>query len=181
MDYCELHLHASFSLLDGASAPEDLMARAREIGLPALAITDHDNLYAASTFWREARSAGIKPFIGAEVTVSEAPPCGTDDKNPGTQARDGTEGATTSPCWPATTPAMPTSAACSPAPTWRGQGAGPTWNSPNCVSSHKGFPAFPGASRAASLFSSWPDRTKKPGTGPGSCWTIFGANFWIEL
>ncbi|HHY94849.1 MAG TPA: PHP domain-containing protein, partial [Firmicutes bacterium] len=71
MDYCELHLHTSFSLLDGASAPEDLIARAREIGLPALAITDHDNLYAASAFWREARSAGIKPIVGAEVTVTE--------------------------------------------------------------------------------------------------------------
>jgi len=62
----ELHCHSNFSLLDGASHPEELVARAKELGMPALAITDHDGLYGAVRFYREARRAGIRPIIGAE-------------------------------------------------------------------------------------------------------------------
>ena len=43
--YCELHCHTHYSLLDGASAPEALLERAAALGMPALAITDHDGLY----------------------------------------------------------------------------------------------------------------------------------------
>jgi len=67
--YCELHLHTNFSLLDGASHPQDVVARAGELGMPALAITDHDGLYGILPFSKCAREQGIKPLIGAEVTM----------------------------------------------------------------------------------------------------------------
>jgi len=67
--YVELHCHSNFSLLDGASHPEDLIARARELGMPALAITDRDGLYGAVRFFRAAKEQGIKPIIGAEMSL----------------------------------------------------------------------------------------------------------------
>jgi len=71
MSYVELHCHSNFSLLDGSSHPEELVARAREFGMPALAITDHDGLYGVVTFYKAAKQAGIKPIIGAELTVDQ--------------------------------------------------------------------------------------------------------------
>ena len=67
--YAELHCHTNFSFLDGASHPADIVARAKELGMPALAITDHDGLYGAIRFYREARELGIKPIIGVEMTL----------------------------------------------------------------------------------------------------------------
>lgn len=69
MTYVELHCHSNFSLLDGASHSEELVARARELGMPALAITDHDGLYGAIRFYKSARQSGIKPIIGVELTI----------------------------------------------------------------------------------------------------------------
>ena len=66
--YVELHTHSFYSLLDGASSPEDLIHRAVELGMPALALTDHDNVYGAVSFVKTATAAGIKPIIGAEIT-----------------------------------------------------------------------------------------------------------------
>jgi error-prone DNA polymerase len=71
--YIELHAHSNFSLLDGASHPEDLIARAARMEMGALALTDHDGLYAACRFYKAARGAGIKPLIGAELTLKEGP------------------------------------------------------------------------------------------------------------
>jgi error-prone DNA polymerase len=68
--YCELHCHTHYSLLDGASSPEALLDWAAALGMPALAITDHDGLYGVVPFWRAARLRGIHPVIGAEVTLS---------------------------------------------------------------------------------------------------------------
>jgi len=68
--YSELHCHSYYSLLDGASAPAGLLARAAALGMPALAITDHDGLIGAVEFWRAARERGIRPIIGAEVTLA---------------------------------------------------------------------------------------------------------------
>ena len=68
-DYVELHCHSYFSLLDGASSPEALVERAAALGYPALALTDHDGLYGAVRFWRAARERGLRPLIGAEVTL----------------------------------------------------------------------------------------------------------------
>jgi len=71
VSYIELHCHSNFSLLDGASHPEELVARAGELSMPALAITDHDGLYGAIRFYKAARQAGIKPVIGTELTVDQ--------------------------------------------------------------------------------------------------------------
>jgi error-prone DNA polymerase len=67
--YVELHCHSNFSLLDGASHPEELVGRAKELDMPALALTDHDGLYGAIRFYKEAKRVGIKPIIGTELTV----------------------------------------------------------------------------------------------------------------
>ena len=67
--YVELHCHSNFSFQEGASFPHELLARAAELGYPALALTDHDNLCGAMEFARTARSLGIQPIIGAEVTL----------------------------------------------------------------------------------------------------------------
>jgi error-prone DNA polymerase len=69
MPYTELHCHSYYSLLDGASSPEDLVAQAAALGMPALALTDHNNLYGAVRFATAARRQGIKPIFGAEVTL----------------------------------------------------------------------------------------------------------------
>jgi len=67
--YIELHCHTNFSLLDGAAHPEDLIVRAKELGMPALAITDHEGLYGAVRFYKVAKEQEIKPIIGAEMTL----------------------------------------------------------------------------------------------------------------
>lgn len=68
--YVELHAHSNFSLLDGADHPETLVQRAAELGMPALALTDHDNVYGAVKFLQAAREAGIRPILGAELTLA---------------------------------------------------------------------------------------------------------------
>ena len=67
--YVELHCHSVFSLLDGASEPEELVARAVALGMPALALTDHDDLGGAVRFSQAARELGLAGILGAELTV----------------------------------------------------------------------------------------------------------------
>ncbi|MBK8049826.1 MAG: PHP domain-containing protein [Anaerolineales bacterium] len=69
--YAELHCHSYFSLLDGVSSPEALVARAVELGLTALALTDHDSLAGAVRFWLAARRAGLHAICGAEVPLAD--------------------------------------------------------------------------------------------------------------
>src|SRR5579884_3436160 len=69
-DYVELHCHSCYSLREGASTPAELLHRAAELGYDTLALTDHDGLYGAMEFYQEARQRGIRPIIGAEVTLS---------------------------------------------------------------------------------------------------------------
>ncbi|NNM66738.1 MAG: PHP domain-containing protein, partial [Spirochaetales bacterium] len=64
MTYVPLHCHSDFSLLDGAASVSRLIAKAKALGLPALAITDHGNLFGALKFWKEAKKQGLKPIIG---------------------------------------------------------------------------------------------------------------------
>ncbi|MEW5956273.1 MAG: error-prone DNA polymerase [Chloroflexota bacterium] len=71
MMYVELHCHSYFSLLDGASSPEELVARAAELGMPTLALTDHDGVYGAVRFAEAAQAAGIRPLFGAELSLSD--------------------------------------------------------------------------------------------------------------
>lgn len=67
--YVELHAHSYFSLLDGASSPEDLVSRACELGMPALALTDHDAVYGVLPILNAARKYNIRPIFGAELTL----------------------------------------------------------------------------------------------------------------
>ena len=70
--YAELHCHSAFSLLDGASTPEVLVRRAVELGIRALALTDHDELGGAVRFSRVARAAGLEAIVGTELTIAPA-------------------------------------------------------------------------------------------------------------
>ncbi len=67
--YAELHCHSHFSFLDGASSPDDLVARAAELDLAGLAITDHLGLYGAVRFSMAADTAGIRPVVGIEIEL----------------------------------------------------------------------------------------------------------------
>ena len=70
MGFVHLHLHTEYSLLDGACRIRDLMARVKEVGQEAVAITDHGVMYGVIDFYRAAKAAGIKPVIGCEVYVA---------------------------------------------------------------------------------------------------------------
>ena len=68
--FVHLHLHTGYSLLDGSVRIDELVKKAREYQMPAVAITDHGNMFGAVDFYRKAMAAGIKPIIGSEVYVS---------------------------------------------------------------------------------------------------------------
>ena len=68
--FVHLHCHSHYSLLDGASKIPDLVERTKALGMPALALTDHGNLYGAVEFLREAKAAGILPIVGLEAYVA---------------------------------------------------------------------------------------------------------------
>ena len=72
--YAELHCHSAFSFLDGASTPEELAEEAAELGLEALAITDHPGFYGVVRFAEAARTLGLPSVFGAEVTLGAAEP-----------------------------------------------------------------------------------------------------------
>ncbi|WPD19807.1 DNA polymerase III subunit alpha [Thermaerobacter composti] len=67
--FVHLHCHSAYSFLDGASPVQALVERAADLGMPALALTDHDNVAGAVEFDRAARAAGIKPIQGVELTL----------------------------------------------------------------------------------------------------------------
>ena len=69
-NFTHLHVHTEYSLLDGASRIKELIARAKELGMDSIAITDHGYMYGVIDFYREAKKQGIKPIIGCEVYVS---------------------------------------------------------------------------------------------------------------
>jgi predicted metal-dependent phosphoesterase TrpH len=71
MTYVELHAHSAYSFLDGASQPEELVARAAELGYEALALTDHDGVYGSLEFAHAAKHFGVRPITGAEVTLAD--------------------------------------------------------------------------------------------------------------
>ena len=70
MAFTHLHVHTEYSLLDGSSKIGELAARAKELGMDSMAITDHGVMYGVIDFYRVARAAGVKPIIGCEVYVS---------------------------------------------------------------------------------------------------------------
>ncbi|MEK7566896.1 MAG: PHP domain-containing protein, partial [Patescibacteria group bacterium] len=70
MSFVHLHTHSHYSLLDGLAKIDDLVKRAADLGMPALALTDHGNLYGAVEFYKKAKAAGIKPIIGVEAYLA---------------------------------------------------------------------------------------------------------------
>jgi len=68
--FVHLHVHTEYSMLDGAARLTDLLGECQRAGMPAIAITDHGNVYGAYDFWSKARAAGIKPIIGTEAYVA---------------------------------------------------------------------------------------------------------------
>jgi len=69
-EFVHLHVHTSYSLLDGACRIPDLTQHAAKLKFPALAITDHGAMFGVADFYKSARSAGIKPIIGQEFYVA---------------------------------------------------------------------------------------------------------------
>ena len=70
MNFTHLHVHTEYSLLDGSSKIKELPARAKELGMDSLAITDHGVMYGVIDFYRACKAVGIKPIIGCEVYVA---------------------------------------------------------------------------------------------------------------
>ena len=71
MSFSHLHVHSNFSFLDAGSSVEALVDRAKEVGCDSLAVTDHNGLYGAVRFYKYARKAGIKPIVGAEMSLED--------------------------------------------------------------------------------------------------------------
>lgn len=69
-DFVHLHIHSEFSLLDGANRIKDLPVRAKELGMNAIALTDHGVMYGAIDFYKACKAQGVKPIIGCEVYVA---------------------------------------------------------------------------------------------------------------
>lgn len=70
-EFVHLHVHSEYSLLDGACRIKDMVKRAKELGQPAIAITDHGSMYGVMDFYKTAKKEGIKPIIGCEVYVAK--------------------------------------------------------------------------------------------------------------
>lgn len=69
--FTHLHLHTEYSLLDGVGKIDDYLKRAKELGMKAIAITDHGNMFGAIEMYKKAIKLGIKPIIGIEAYLSE--------------------------------------------------------------------------------------------------------------
>ncbi|NLB97146.1 MAG: PHP domain-containing protein, partial [Armatimonadetes bacterium] len=78
-DFVHLHNHTEFSLLDGACRVKDLVGRVAELGMPAVALTDHGVMYGAVEFYDTCKKAGVKPILGCEVYMA---PRGRADRDP---------------------------------------------------------------------------------------------------
>ena len=70
MDFVHLHMHTEYSLLDGANKIKELVAKVKELGMNAVAITDHGNMFGAIELYKECKAQGIKPIIGCEMYVA---------------------------------------------------------------------------------------------------------------
>ena len=69
-EFVHLHVHSEYSLLDGAAQLDKLVAKAKELKFPALALTDHGNLFGAVDFYLAAQKSGVKPILGCELYVA---------------------------------------------------------------------------------------------------------------
>ena len=72
MAFAHLHVHTQYSILDGLSSTKGLFKRASELGMPAIAITDHGNMYGVKEFFKSAKDfPDVKPIVGCEVYVTK--------------------------------------------------------------------------------------------------------------
>src|SRR5512139_4023640 len=71
MSFVHLHVHSEYSLLDGFSNIKKLVRRAKEMGMPALALTDHGTMFGVIDFYNTATQEGIKPLIGVEAYLAQ--------------------------------------------------------------------------------------------------------------
>src|SRR5438132_8402837 len=69
--FVHLHVHSEYSILDGACRIPDLVARAAELEMPAVSLTDHGSMAGAVQLFKETRGTGVKPIIGCEVYVAD--------------------------------------------------------------------------------------------------------------
>src|SRR4029434_10300116 len=70
-EFVHLHLHTEFSLLDGACRIDELLDEAAKLKMPALAVTEHGNMFSSVVFHDHARERGLKPILGYEVYVAQ--------------------------------------------------------------------------------------------------------------
>ncbi len=80
-NFVHLHVHSEYSLLDGACKISDLVNKAAQLKMPALALTDHGNMFGAVEFYEDAKSCGIKPILGYEAYVAQGSRLDKDSKN----------------------------------------------------------------------------------------------------
>ena len=69
MAFIHLHNHTQYSLLDGACRTDKMIAKAKEFGMPAVAMTDHGNMFGVIDFYNKAKREGIKPIVGIEAYI----------------------------------------------------------------------------------------------------------------
>src|SRR5260370_3017801 len=98
--FVHLHLHTDFSLLDGACDITELVEEASRRGMPAVAVTDHGNMFAAANFYHEATTRGVNPIIGCEAYVAKGSRHDRGEKTNGAEP-GGTSNATLEPADPA--------------------------------------------------------------------------------
>src|SRR5260370_2600954 len=73
-EFVHLHVHSEYSLLDGAARLEKLVQKAKDLHFPAIALTDHGNMFGAIDFYLAAQKAGVKPILGCELYVAPGSP-----------------------------------------------------------------------------------------------------------
>ena len=69
-EFCHLHLHSEYSLLDSSAKIKNIISKAKELGMKSIALTDHGVMYGCVAFYKEAVAQGIKPILGCEVYVA---------------------------------------------------------------------------------------------------------------
>ena len=70
--FVHLHVHTQYSLFDGMCRIPEMVARAKELNMPAVAITDHGNMYGVIHLYKECQSQGIKPILGCEIYMTRS-------------------------------------------------------------------------------------------------------------
>jgi len=83
--FVHLHNHSEYSLLDGALRIKDLVSKVKSMGMEAVALTDHGNMFGAVPFYQEAREAGIKPILGMETYLARN---GIDSRGAGVKTKN---------------------------------------------------------------------------------------------